>query len=70
MDMFGCVITTSGVFSFLLDTFGSVINRMNMKLGSNFHSYLRTKTQLLKRLQRMIVVDSTTHSQKDAWSGG
>jgi|AntDeeMetagen134_2_1112570.scaffolds.fasta_scaffold12731_1 hypothetical protein len=48
-----------------MDKFGSLIDKINIKLGSNFHSYLRTKTQLLKRLQRMIVVDSTTHSQKD-----
>ena len=32
-----------------LDKFGSVIDRMNMKLG-----FLKIKTQLLKRLQRCI----------------
>ena len=40
-----------------LDKFGSVIDRMNMKLGSKFLSSLRIKIQLLKRLQRVIVVD-------------
>ena len=48
-----------------MDEFGSVINRMNMKLGSEFLNSLIFKTQLLKRLQRMIVVDSATYSQKD-----
>jgi hypothetical protein len=31
-----------------MDKFGSVIDRMNMKLGSKFLSSLRVKTQLLK----------------------
>ena len=31
---------------------GSVIDRMNMKLGSKFLNSLRIKTQFLKRLQR------------------
>jgi aspartate carbamoyltransferase regulatory subunit len=52
-----------------MDKFGSVIDRMNMKLGSRFLNYLRIKTQLLKRLQRVIVVDSATHSQKDGMEG-
>jgi len=30
---------------------------------------LRIKTQLLKRLQRVIVVDGATHSQKDGVEG-
>ena len=51
---------TSGV-----NMFGSVIDRMNMKLGSKFLNSLRIKTLLLKRLQRVIVVDGATHSQKD-----
>ena len=45
--------------------FGSVIDRMNMKLGSKFIYSLNIKTQLLKRLQRVIVVDGATHFQKD-----
>ena len=48
-----------------MNKFGSVIDRMNMKLGSEFLNSLIFKTQLLKRLQRMIVVDSATYSQKD-----
>jgi hypothetical protein len=36
-----------------------------MKLGSKFLSSLRIKTLLLKRLWRVIVVDSDTHSPKD-----
>jgi len=46
-----------------------LINRMNMKLGSKFFNFLRIKTQLHKRLQRVIVVDSATHSQKDGVEG-
>ena len=47
-----------------MDTFGSVIDRMNMKLGSKFLNSLKITTQLLKRLQRVIVVDGgATHSQ-------
>ena len=52
-----------------MDEFGSVIDRMNMKLGSKFLNYLRIKTQLLKRLQRVIVVDGATHSKKDGVEG-
>ena len=52
-----------------MNKFGSVIDRMNMKLGSKFLNFLRIKTQLLKRLQRVIVVDSATHSQKDGVEG-
>ena len=47
-----------------MDKFGSTIDRMNMKLGSKFLGSLRVKTQLLKRLQCVIVVDGDTHSQK------
>jgi hypothetical protein len=48
-----------------MDKFGSVIDRTNMKLGSKFLDSLIIKAQLLKRLQRVIVVDGDTHSQKD-----
>jgi len=49
-----------------MDKFGSVIDRLDMKFGSKFLNSLRIKTQLLlKRLQRVIVVDDATHSQKD-----
>jgi len=52
-----------------MDKFGSVIDRMNMKLGSSFLNSLRIKTQLLKRLQRVNIVDGATHSQKDGVEG-
>ena len=52
-----------------MDKFGSVIDRMDMKLGSSFLNSLRIKTQLLKRFQRVIVVDGATHSQKDEVEG-
>jgi hypothetical protein len=52
-----------------MDKFGGVIDRMNMKLGSKFLNSLRIKTQLLKRLQCVIVVDGATHSQKDGVEG-
>ena len=49
-----------------VDKFGSVIGRTNMKLGSKFLNSLRIKTQLLlKKLQRVIMVDDATNSQKD-----
>jgi aspartate carbamoyltransferase regulatory subunit len=50
-----------------MDKFGSVIDRMNMKLGIKFLNSLRIKTQLLKKLQRVIVVDDAPYSQKDGW---
>ena len=40
-----------------------------MKLGSKFLNPFRFKTQLLKRLQRVIVVDGATHPQKDDVEG-
>ena len=46
-----------------MDKFGSAIDRMNMKLGSKFLNSLKITTQLLKRLQRVIVVGGATHSQ-------
>ena len=52
-----------------MDKFGSTIDRMNMKLGSKFLGSLRVETQLLKRLQCVIVVDGDTHSQKDGVEG-
>ena len=55
---------TSGMNKFCSD-----IDRMNMKLESKFLNYLRIKTQLLKQLQRVIVVDCSTQSQKDGVEG-
>ena len=48
-----------------MDKYGSVVDRMQMKLGSKFSRSLRVKTQFLKRLQYVIVVDGATHTQKD-----
>ena len=42
---------------------------MNVKLGSRYLNSLRIKTQLLKRFQHEIVVDSAAHSQKDGLEG-
>ena len=52
-----------------MDKFGSVVDRMYMKLGSRLLSSMRVKTQLLKRFQCVIVVDGATHSQKDGVEG-
>jgi len=52
-----------------IDYFGSVVDRMNMKLGIKFLNFLKIKTQLLKRPQSLIVVNSATHSQKDGMEG-
>jgi hypothetical protein len=48
---------------------GSIFDRMNMKLGSEFTNSLRIKTHLLDKLQRVIVVDGATHSQTDGVEG-
>jgi len=48
-----------------MDKFGSVIDRMNMKLGSMFLNFLRIKTQFLERLQRVSFVDGAAHTHKD-----
>ena len=52
-----------------MNKFGSVIDRMDMKLGSKFSNSLRIKTQILYRLQCVIVVDGATHTQKDGVEG-
>ena len=59
------VDNNAGKGTSVMDKFGSIIDRINMKLGSKFLNSLRIKTQLLRRLQRVIVVDGATHSQKD-----
>jgi hypothetical protein len=48
-----------------MDKFGSVIDGMDMMLGSKFLNSLRIKTQL----QRVIVIDGATRSQKDGVEG-
>jgi hypothetical protein len=49
-----------------MDKFGSVIDRMNMKLGSKSLCFSKVKTQ---RLQRETVVGGATPSQKDGVDG-
>ena len=60
---------SAGTGMSVMDKFGGIIDRMNMKLGSKFLNSLRNKTYLLERLQRAIVVDGVTHSQKDNVQG-
>jgi hypothetical protein len=50
-----------------MDKFGSVIDRMNMKLGSKFLNFLRIKTQVLKRLQCVNVVDGAPTPKRMVW---
>jgi len=52
-----------------MDGFGSLIDIVNMKLGSKFINSSRIKTLLLKRPQRVIVEDGATQSQKDGVEG-
>jgi len=60
--------SSAGMGTSVMDKFGSVIDRMNMKLGSKFIDSLRIKTQLMIRLQRMIVV--VVPPTRKAWCGG
>jgi len=50
-----------------MDKSGSVVDRMYMKLGIKFLSSLRIKTQLLKRLQCVIIVDGATTPKRMVW---
>ena len=56
---------TSGI-----DKFGSEVRRVHMELGGNLLNSSRIKTQLLKRLQRVIVVDGATPLPKGSSFGG
>ena len=58
---------SAGKDRFGMDKFGSVIDRMNMKLGSKFLSSLRNKTQHLKRLQRVICVEVPPTLKRVVW---
>jgi len=60
---------SAGKGTYGMDKFGSVIDRMDMKLGSKFLHSLRIKTQLLRRLQRVIMVDAVTYLQKTGVEG-
>ena len=50
-----------------MDKFSSKVHRVHMELGGKLLNSLRIKTQLLKKLQRVIVVDDAPYSQKDGW---
>ena len=53
-----------------MDKFSSKVHGVHMELGGELLSNsLRIKTQLLKRLQHVIVVDGATHSQEDGVEG-
>ena len=45
------------------------VHRVHMELEGKLLKSLRIKIQFLERLQRVIVVDSATHSQKDGVEG-
>ena len=47
-----------------MDKFSSKVHRVHMELGGKLLNSLRIKTQFLERLQRVSVVDGTTHAQK------
>ena len=59
------VDNSAGKGTFGMDKFGSVVTECTWSLQASFFSSLRVKTQLLQRLQCVIVVDGATHSQKD-----
>ena len=44
--------------------FSSKVHRVHMKLGGKLLNSLRIKTQFLKRLQSVSIVDGATHTQK------
>ena len=48
-----------------MDKFGSVIDRVHIKLGGKLLNSLRVKTQFLERLQSVSVADGDAHTQKD-----
>ena len=48
-----------------MDEFSSKVHRVHMELGGKLLNFLRIKTQFLKRLQSVSVVDGATHTQKD-----
>jgi hypothetical protein len=63
------VDNSAGKGTFGMDKFGSVVTECTWSLQASFFSSLRVKTQLLQRLQCVIVVDGATHSQKDGVEG-
>ena len=58
--------TGSGKGTSGMDKFSSKVHRsVHMELGGKLLNSLRIKTQFLKRLQSVSVVDGATHTQKD-----
>ena len=47
-----------------MDKFGSVIDRVHIKLGGKLLNSLRVKTQFLERLESVGVVNGAAHTQK------
>jgi len=45
--------------------FSSEVHRVHMELGGKLNNSLKIKTQFLKRLQSVSVVDGATHTQED-----
>ena len=48
-----------------MNRFSSKVHRVHMELGGKLLNSLRIKTQFLKRLQSVSVVDGAAHTQKD-----
>jgi hypothetical protein len=48
-----------------MDMFSREVHRVHMELGGKLLNSLRIKTQFLKRLQSVSVVDGAAHTQKD-----
>ena len=48
-----------------MDKISSEVHRVHMELGGKLLNSLRIKTQFLKRLQSVSVVDGAIHTQKD-----
>ena len=48
-----------------MDKFSSKVHRVHMELGGKLPDSLIIKTQFLKRLQSVSVVDGAAHTQKD-----
>ena len=56
---------STGKGTSVMDKFSSKVHRVHMELEGKLLNSLRIKTQFLKRLQSVSVVDGVTHTQKD-----
>ena len=59
------LVNSTGKGTSGMDKFSSKVHRVHMELGGNLVKSLRIKTQFLKRLQSVRVVDGATHTQED-----